>query len=61
MACGKRQVQQDMQIAVLSDIHANLEAFRRVLEDIESRCPGVDEIISLGDGDLGFDRPFCGL
>ncbi len=38
-----------MQIAVLSDIHANLEAFRRVLEDIDSRCPGVDEIISLGD------------
>jgi diadenosine tetraphosphatase ApaH/serine/threonine PP2A family protein phosphatase len=39
----------DMQIAVLSDIHANLEAFRRVLEDIDSQCPGVDEIISLGD------------
>ncbi len=40
---------QIMQIAVLSDIHANLEAFRRVLEDIDSRRPGVDEIISLGD------------
>ncbi len=40
---------QVMQIAVLSDIHANLEAFRRVLEDIDSRCPGVDEIVSLGD------------
>jgi predicted phosphodiesterase len=38
-----------MQIAVLSDIHANLEAFRRVLEDIDSQHPGVDEIISLGD------------
>lgn len=42
-----------MQIAVLSDIHANLEAFRRVLEDIDSRCPTVDEIISLGDN-LGY-------
>lgn len=38
-----------MQIAVLSDIHANLEAFRRVLEDIDSRHPGVDEVVSLGD------------
>ena len=40
---------QNMQLAVLSDIHANLEAFHRVLKDIDSRCPGVDEIISLGD------------
>ena len=40
---------QVMQIAVLSDIHANLEAFHRVLGDIDSRTPGVDEIISLGD------------
>lgn len=40
---------QVMQIAVLSDIHANLEAFRRVLEDIDSQRPGIDEIISLGD------------
>ncbi len=38
-----------MQIAVLSDIHANLEAFHRVLGDIDSRTPRVDEIISLGD------------
>jgi diadenosine tetraphosphatase ApaH/serine/threonine PP2A family protein phosphatase len=38
-----------MQLAVLSDIHANIEAFRRVLEDIDSRTPGVVEIISLGD------------
>ena len=38
-----------MQLAVLSDIHANIEAFRRVLEDIDSRTPEVDEIISLGD------------
>jgi predicted phosphodiesterase len=40
---------QVMLIAVLSDVHGNLEAFRRVLEDIDSQRPGVDEIISLGD------------
>jgi predicted phosphodiesterase len=39
----------DMQIAVLSDIHGNLEAFRSVLADIENRRPPVDEIICLGD------------
>jgi diadenosine tetraphosphatase ApaH/serine/threonine PP2A family protein phosphatase len=38
-----------MQIAILSDIHGNLEAFRSVLADIESRRPTVSEIISLGD------------
>lgn len=38
-----------MQIAILSDIHANLEAFRSVLADIERRQPPVDEIICLGD------------
>ena len=36
-----------MKIAVISDIHANLEAFRRVLADIDTQQ--VDEIISLGD------------
>ena len=52
---------QIMQLAVLSDVHGNLEAFHRVLEDIDSRRPGVDGIISLGDGDLGVDRSFRGL
>jgi diadenosine tetraphosphatase ApaH/serine/threonine PP2A family protein phosphatase len=42
-----------MQIAVLSDIHGNLEAFRSVLADIEHRRPPVEEIISLGDA-LGY-------
>ncbi len=36
-----------MKLAVLSDIHSNLEAFRRVLEDIDNQ--GVTEIVSLGD------------
>lgn len=34
-------------IAVLSDIHGNLEAFRAVLGDIEAR--GADLVVSLGD------------
>lgn len=34
-------------LAVLSDIHANLEAFRAVLDDLDSL--GVAEIVSLGD------------
>jgi diadenosine tetraphosphatase ApaH/serine/threonine PP2A family protein phosphatase len=38
-----------MRIAILSDIHGNLEAFRSVLADIDSRRPPVGEIISLGD------------
>lgn len=33
--------------AVISDIHANLEAFQKTLEDIDSQ--NVDEIICLGD------------
>jgi predicted phosphodiesterase len=33
--------------AILSDIHANLEAFQAVLKNIEKR--GVDEIVCLGD------------
>jgi len=36
-----------MKIAVISDIHANMEAFREVLADIERAK--VDAIISLGD------------
>lgn len=36
-----------MRIAVISDIHGNLEAFMGVLEDIQSRQ--VDRIVSLGD------------
>ena len=36
-----------MSTAVISDIHGNATALRRVLEDIESR--GVDRIVCLGD------------
>ena len=36
-----------MKIAVISDIHGNLEALKRVLEDIESKK--VDTIVCLGD------------
>lgn len=36
-----------MKIAVLSDIHANLEAFLKVLGDIDAR--GIQKIISIGD------------
>jgi predicted phosphodiesterase len=36
-----------MRIAVLSDIHGNMEAFEQVLADVEAS--GVDKIISLGD------------
>ncbi len=36
-----------MRTAVLSDIHGNLEAFREVLADLDTR--NVDRIISLGD------------
>lgn len=36
-----------MEIAVLSDIHANLEAFLKVLGDIDAR--GIQKIISIGD------------
>lgn len=36
-----------MRIAVVSDIHGNLEALREVLADIQGR--GVDRIVSLGD------------
>ena len=36
-----------MEIAVLSDIHANLEAFLKILGDIDLR--GIQKIISIGD------------
>ena len=36
-----------MRIAIISDIHGNLEALQTVLADIDSK--GVDGIISLGD------------
>ena len=36
-----------MRYAILSDVHANLEALERVLADAE-RC-GADEIVCLGD------------
>ncbi|MFA6810313.1 MAG: metallophosphoesterase family protein, partial [Desulfoplanes sp.] len=36
-----------MPIAVISDIHANLEAFEAVLADIENRK--ITDIICLGD------------
>ena len=36
-----------MRLAIISDIHANMEAFTSVLDDIDRS--GVDEIICLGD------------
>jgi predicted phosphodiesterase len=36
-----------MRLAVISDIHGNLEAFREVLVDIERSR--VDEVVCLGD------------
>lgn len=36
-----------MRVAIVSDIHGNLEAFREVLKDVDRSK--VDEIISLGD------------
>lgn len=36
-----------MKIAILSDIHGNLEAFEAVLSDLEVQCP--DKVVSLGD------------
>ncbi len=36
-----------MKLAVISDIHSNLEAFKTVLADVEAR--GVDKIVCLGD------------
>ncbi len=37
----------DVKVAIISDIHGNMEAFRAVLEDIDL-C-GIDDIICLGD------------
>ncbi len=36
-----------MRLAILSDIHGNLEAFKEVLRDLDGQ--GVDRIVSLGD------------
>ena len=36
-----------MRYAIVSDVHANLQAWRAVYEDIQME--GVDQIISLGD------------
>jgi predicted phosphodiesterase len=36
-----------MRIAVMSDIHGNIEAFEEVLRDIDNSC--IDRIINLGD------------
>ncbi len=36
-----------MKVAVISDVHANMEAFTRVLQDAEAQ--GVDELYGLGD------------
>ncbi|MCG8532477.1 MAG: metallophosphatase family protein [Desulfovibrionales bacterium] len=38
-----------MQVAILSDIHGNYEAFSSVLEDMDTYFPDVADIISLGD------------
>ena len=37
----------DLRVAVLADIHANLEAFQAVLRDIEQQR--ADRILHLGD------------
>jgi len=36
-----------MRVAIISDIHSNLEAFRQVLTDIDQSA--VDKVVSLGD------------
>ena len=36
-----------MKTAVISDIHGNYDAFRKVIEDIDE--VGVDRVLSLGD------------
>lgn len=40
-------LEEKMRIAIISDIHANLEAFQACLEDIDSQK--ADDIVSLGD------------
>jgi predicted phosphodiesterase len=35
------------QTAIVSDVHANMEAFRAVLKDIRDK--GIDDVISTGD------------
>lgn len=46
-SCCHHGLNKSMKIAVISDIHANLEALEAVLSDIESQQP--DRIICLGD------------
>jgi len=36
-----------MKVAIISDIHGNLDAFRQVLNDIEAS--GIDAVVCLGD------------
>jgi len=36
-----------MRVAVMSDIHGNIEAFEKVLRDIDKSC--IDRIVNLGD------------
>ena len=36
-----------MKLAVLSDVHANLEAFRAILDLV--RAEGADRVVCLGD------------
>lgn len=36
-----------MKVAIISDIHGNLEALKTTLQDIEKR--NIDKIICLGD------------
>ena len=36
-----------MRLAIISDIHGNMEALTEVLSDIDAR--GIDQIINLGD------------
>ena len=44
---GIKEVRKTMRYAVVSDVHANLEALEVVLEEIDRI--GVDRIVSLGD------------
>ncbi len=45
-----------MKVAIISDIHGNLDAFRQVLNDIEAS--GINAVVCLGDnvGSVGQPR-----
>ena len=47
MESSIKEMRKTMRYAVVSDVHANLEAFEAVLEQIDRI--GVDQIVSLGD------------